>query len=237
MALPPDAGGSSPVGRRAFLGLVAGGISSLWWGAAAWRGVSGALAPVAGVLPDGVRAALPAPSSGWRIYTVNPPMPRIDPARWSLRIDGLVDAPRSLSFAELRALPRAEQTADFHCVTGWSVPGVRWAGVRVSDVLAAAAPRSAAAAVTFVSAERPYRDALTLEQAMSEDAMLAYEMDGRPLTREHGAPVRLVMPRMYGYKGVKWVAGMRLTAVPEPGYWERRGYDRDAWVGRSNGYG
>jgi len=67
--------------------------------------------------------------------------------------------------------------------------------------------------------------------------MLAYEMDGQPLPREHGAPVRVVIPDMYGYKNVKWLSSLTFTADAAPGYWEVRGYDVDAWVGRSNGYG
>ena len=68
--------------------------------------------------------------------------------------------------------------------------------------------------------------------------MLAYEMDGKPLNREHGAPVRVVIPDMYGYKNVKWVERIELVAdAASLGYWEQRGYDRDAWVGRSNDYG
>ena len=163
-------------------------------------------------------------------------MPSFRPATWKLRIDGLVERPIELTYAQLKALPRAEQTSDFHCVTGWSVPGVRWGGVRFADLLAHAKPLPQASGLRFVSAERPYVDSLTLRQAMLPDAMLAYEMDGRPLPREHGAPVRVVMPKMYGYKNVKWVARITVTGHPDDGYWERRGYDRDAWVGRSNGY-
>ena len=86
-----------------------------------------------------------------------------------------------------------------------------------------------------MSAERPYFDSLTLDEALLPDAMLAYEMDGKPLTRAHGAPARLVIPEMYGYKGVKWVEQIRLGAIPETGYWEQRGYDTDAWIGRRHG--
>jgi DMSO/TMAO reductase YedYZ molybdopterin-dependent catalytic subunit len=66
--------------------------------------------------------------------------------------------------------------------------------------------------------------------------MLAWEMDGKPLRQEHGAPVRVVIPDMYGYKNVKWVAEINLVPAASTGYWEQFGYDRDAWVGRSNGY-
>jgi DMSO/TMAO reductase YedYZ molybdopterin-dependent catalytic subunit len=177
------------------------------------------------------------PTSGWRIYTVAATMPRFDPASWRLRIGGLVEQPMELSYEQLRALPQASQVSVFHCVTGWTVNGVHWRGVRFRDLLAQAKPLPRAHALEFVSAEVPYVDYLTLSQAMLPDAMLAWEMDGKPLLQEHGAPVRVVIPDMYGYKNVKWVAEVNLVPQAESGYWEVRGYDQDAWVGRSNGYG
>jgi DMSO/TMAO reductase YedYZ molybdopterin-dependent catalytic subunit len=225
-----DAISGRPLGRRAFLGLVGLGLSSLAWGQNAMELASKATL----LVPEGLRAALPF-GKGWRIYAVNPPYPRFDPATWQLRIDGLVERPQSLTYAQLRALPRARQTSDFVCVTGWSVDGVRWGGVRLPDLLAAARPLPSAGALRFVSAEEPYEDSLTLAQARLPDAMLAYAMDGRALERKHGAPARLVMPQMYGYKGVKWVDRIVVTDRVEDGYWQQRGYDRDAWIGGSNG--
>ena len=208
-------------GRRAFLGVTAVGLSSLLWGRTAWDAFV-AVAP-AGLVP------------GWRIYTVASSMPRFDPATWRLTIDGLVAAPQSITYQQLRAFPSAEQVSTFHCVTGWTVHDVHWRGVRFADLLAAAQPSVDAHVLTFTSAEKPYVDTLTLQQAQLADVMLAYEMDGKPLAREHGAPVRVVIPEMYGYKGVKWVERITLTNDAMPGYWEQRGYDTDAWVGRSNG--
>jgi len=222
---PPDPAGR-PYGRGAFLLLLAGGVSSLAW-------ASPALRLLDSVLPGGARRLLP--SQGWRIYTVASSMPRFDPRSWRLRIDGLVDSPRLLTYEELLRLPRVEQTSDFHCVTGWTVSNVRWAGVRFHDLLELARPLPQARVLRFVSAEQPYEDTLTLEQALRADAMLAYEMDGRPLARPHGAPARVVMPAMYGYKNVKWVERIELVAQPHDGFWEKLGYDRDAWVGHSNG--
>jgi DMSO/TMAO reductase YedYZ molybdopterin-dependent catalytic subunit len=232
---PDDPTEGAPIGRRAFLGLVAVGASSLVWGDAASRLLSQAARPVTDALPATLRDVIPAPGGGWRIYAVNPPLPTFNPARWQLRIDGLVERPRRLSYSELRALPAARQVSDFHCVTGWSVAGVHWAGVRFADLLALVRPLSSAKTLVFFSAERPYVDTLTLEQGLSADAMLAYDMDGRPLTRPHGAPARLVMPRMYGYKGVKWVERILVSDRTVDGFWEQRGYDRDAWLGHSNG--
>jgi DMSO/TMAO reductase YedYZ molybdopterin-dependent catalytic subunit len=215
------------VGRAAFLGVSLAGLSSLLWGRTAWEAASG-------LLPESVGSVLPQPTSGWRIYTVAATMPRLDPATYRLRVEGLVRRPITLALPDLRQLPVAQQVSDFHCVTGWTVEDVRWTGVRIRDVLAAAEPQAAARALSFVSAERPYVDSLTLEQALLPDVMLAWEMDGRPLERPHGGPLRLVMPRMYGYKSVKWVDRIVVTTEPVVGYWEQRGYDRDAWIGRSN---
>jgi DMSO/TMAO reductase YedYZ molybdopterin-dependent catalytic subunit len=229
--MPPEPHDPHPaIGRRAFLGFVGLGVSSLAWGGAAMD----LLAESTKLVPESLRSAIPF-GKGWRIYAVNPPHPRFDPETWRLRIDGLVERPQTLTYAQLLALPRARQTSDFVCVTGWSVDDVHWRGVRFDDLLAEARPRRAARALRFVSAERPYEDTLTLEQARARDAMLALEMDGAPLERKHGAPARVVMPQMYGYKSVKWVSRIVVTDRVEDGYWQRRGYDRDAWIDGSNG--
>jgi len=212
-------------GRAVFLATVLGGASSLFWGKSVWDSVSSATSAVPFI-----------PHGGWRIYTVAATMPRFDPATWRLEVAGLVEKPLSLSYADLRALPRSSQISTFHCVTGWTVTNVHWAGVRLNDVFAHARPLPEAGALQFVSAEIPYTDSLTMKQALMHDVMLAYEMDGKPLPREHGAPVRLVIPEMYGYKNVKWLERINLVPQPVDGYWEQLGYDVDAWVGKSNGY-
>ena len=223
--------GSEPkrYGRGLFLATVAGGLSSLAWGKPVWSRVSAALSPAEGLIPF-------VPKSGWRIYTVSGSLPSFDPGTWRLQVGGLVDQEISLSHRELLALPRVTQVSDFHCVTGWTVKDVRWTGVRITDIFAKVKPTPQANALQFVSAEKPYLDYLTMEQALLHDVMLAYAMDGKPLAREHGAPVRLVIPEMYGYKNVKWLNQINLVPDAQPGYWEYLGYDRDAWVGRSNGY-
>ena len=218
-------------GRGVFLATVAGGLTSLFWGKAAWDHVTGFVSPVASAV------APILPTGGWRIYTISGHMPAFDPATWRLTIGGQVEQPASLTYAQLKALPRVEQVSNFHCVTGWSVDNVRWAGVRLHDVLAQAKPLAAGHALRFTSMEVPYVDYLTLQQASLRDVMLAYEMDGEPLAQEHGAPLRLVIPEMYGYKNVKWLERIDVVPRVEAGYWEQLGYDQDAWVGRSNGYG
>ena len=219
-------------GRRLFLATVLGGVSSFYWGKAAWDHVTGVVSPVASAVAPGI-----LPSGGWRIYTISGHMPVFNPATWQLKIGGLVEQPLSLSYEELRALPRVDQVSTFHCVTGWTVDNVHWGGVRLKDVLDRARPQASGHALRFVSMEVPYVDYLTRPQASQHDVMLAYEMDGKPLPQEHGAPVRLIIPEMYGYKNVKWLQGIDVVPRAGNGYWENLGYDRDAWVGRSNGYG
>src|ERR1044072_1186467 len=105
-------------GRRAFLGVSAVGLSSLFWGKPVWDGVTGVLRPFRDALPPGL---IP---SGWRIYTVAATMPTFDARTWRLHIDGLVEQRQTLNYDDLRKLPRAEQVSNFHCVTGWSVKNV-----------------------------------------------------------------------------------------------------------------
>jgi DMSO/TMAO reductase YedYZ molybdopterin-dependent catalytic subunit len=210
---------------------MAGGLTSLFWAGPAAR----ALAPVTSGFSQLLGNLLPV--GGWRIYTISGSMPIFDERSWRLEITGLVRNPVQLTYAQLRALPRANQVSNFHCVTGWSVDNVRWGGVRFKDLLALAEPLPAAKAIRFVSLEQPYDDSLTLDQVSLGNVMLAYEMDGQPLSRPHGAPARVVIPEMYGYKGVKWLTRMELVDHQPTGYWEGLGYDQNAWVGRSNGYG
>ena len=228
---PTDVDDPRPYGRRAFLGLMAGGVSSLAWASQA----SGILSPFTSAISQLVGNLFPV--GGWRIYTISGSMPIFDERSWRLEIGGLVKRPQSLSFADVQALPQAHQTSTFHCVTGWTVNEVKWGGVRFHDILALAEPLPEATAVRFVSMEVPYDDSLTLDQLKLSNVMLATEMDGKPLSRPHGSPARVVIPEMYGYKGVKWLTRMELVARQPTGYWENLGYDQNAWVGRSNGYG
>jgi len=218
------------IGRGLLLATVAGGVSSLAWGKSVWSQLSKAVGPAESLVPL-------VPTGGWRIYTVSGSMPTFDRATWRLDVGGLVEKPVSLTYAHLRALPRAEQISTFHCVTGWTVKNVHWGGVRISDIFDLVRPVPAAGAFQLVSAEKPYVDYLTINQVRLHDVMLAYEMNGKPLPREHGAPLRLIIPEMYGYKNVKWLESINLVSKPEDGYWEQLGYDRDALVGHSNGFG
>jgi DMSO/TMAO reductase YedYZ molybdopterin-dependent catalytic subunit len=216
-------------GRAAFLATIAAGLGGIALAPRIAGGVDGVL----GALPDGLGTLVPG--GGWRIYSVQAPLPVFDAPAYRLRVHGLVERPLTLRWHEVARLPGVEQVSTFHCVTGWTVDHVRWEGIRASALMALVRPKPAARYVTFQSLEGPYVDQLTREQFELPDTMLARRMGGTPLTRNHGAPLRLVIPEMYGYKGVKWLTEIRFDAEPQPGFWEQRGYDVDAWVGRSNG--
>ena len=212
-----------PLGRAAFLGVFGLGIAGI---AAAPR-LQSVLSGVS--IPGGI-----IPTSGWRIYTVASPMPVFDPATFQLKLSGLVQKPTTLAWSDVARLPGTTRTSDFHCVTGWSVQGVQYEGIDPRTIVDLVKPTSAATHVTFVSMEQPYVDQITLDQFLLPDNILAHTLGGAPVKREQGAPLRMVIPQMYGYKGVKWTTEIRFDNKEVPGFWEQRGYDTDAWVGRSN---
>lgn len=217
----------SVVGTAAF-GWLSGTVSALGRQAPAPMGRTVAAAPAA---PGG-----PPPIPGFQLYTVVEGYPTYDPSTYRLEVTGLVANPLSLSLDELLALPQVTETRDFHCVTGWVVRNVVWQGVALSTLLQQAQVQPRAAWITFDSFDGVYSDSLSLTQAVASGVILAHHADGRPLARQQGAPVRLFVPQMYGYKSVKWVRRLRLVTQEELGYWEMRGYGPNAYLGTVNGW-
>ena len=175
------------------------------------------------------------PLGRFRFYSITGNFPHRDRAVYTLEVKGLVDHPLTFSYAQLVAMPKTKLLRDFQCVTGWRVPAVHWTGVRLSDLLDRAGVKPEATALRFVSFDGEYTESLTLAQARRPDVMVAYELEGSPLSSDHGGPVRLYVAPMYGYMSCKWLESIELTAEVESGYWEQNGYDVDGWVGRSNG--
>lgn len=168
--------------------------------------------------------------SGWRYNTVESPVPAFDPSEYRLVVDGRVERPFTLTYDELRAMPPVRQVSDFHCVEGWGVDNVHWDGVRMQSIIDRARPSKEARYITFHSMRGIYRDSLSLQQSSLPDVLIAYDMDGQPIEKDHGAPLRLVMPRMFGYKGAKWLTRIEFSAEQTIGFWEERGWDVDAWI-------
>ena len=166
----------------------------------------------------------------WRYNTVEKPVPKFDSTEYRLVIDGMVERPFTLTYDELRALPAVRQISDFHCVEGWGVDDVQWDGVRLQTIIDMARPAEGARYVTFHSLGEVYRDSLSMQQAGLPDVLVAYDMDGEPLRVDHGRPLRLVMPRMFGYKGPKWLTRIEFRDEQDIGYWEARGWRIDAWI-------
>lgn len=220
----------TPVGRRVVLGVIGLGVV----GVAAGRVLSDGVSDVVAQTAPGLAGIIPA-AGGFRIYTVTDGYPEFDPSRYRLAVGGLVDQPLSLSLDDIAALPQTQMTKDFQCVTGWRVDDVPWSGVRLRDLLDAAGVTDDAEALALTSFDGAYTESLTLEQARRDDMLVATTMYGAPIEVKHGAPVRLVAAPMYGYKSIKWLSGIDLTRTVQPGYWEVRGYDIDAWVGTTNG--
>jgi len=145
------------------------------------------------------------------------------PADVRLTVTGLVGRRLVLDLDEVKAIGSVERTRDFHCVTTWSRLDNTWTGVRVADVLALAQVK-AAATHAVVAGYPAYSANLSLQDLTADDVLLAWLHDGVPLPIEHGGPLRLVVPHLYGWKSVKWVTELRLTNRDVRGYWEERGY-------------
>ena len=155
---------------------------------------------------------------------------RYDPRGYRLQVGGLVQRPRTLTVDDLWALPAEEQVSDFYCVDGWAVQGLHWRGVRVQTLLNLVGARPEATYLGLRSLGGIYSESLPLEIAVRDDALLATDLRGERLPTRHGAPLRLVVPPMYGYKSIKWVERIDLLPKIHLGYWERRGYHPEAWL-------
>jgi DMSO/TMAO reductase YedYZ molybdopterin-dependent catalytic subunit len=222
------------VGRRVFLGMLGVGVAGVLYGSRAADLMERVVAPL--TARDGTGFLSLFPVGRFRIYTVTNELPAMATADYRLTVGGKVATPLTLTHADLLAMAPTGLTRDFQCVTGWRVHDVKWKGVRLADVLDRAGADPAAQGVRFTSFDGVYTESLTMEQARRDDVIVAYEMEGKPVSRAHGGPVRMLVAPMYGYKSTKWLNGIEVTSGPAPlGYWEERGYDVDGWVGKSNG--
>jgi DMSO/TMAO reductase YedYZ molybdopterin-dependent catalytic subunit len=225
-----DAGPSgAPVGRRVVLGLAGLGVAGVVGGASFSRRLSEWLAPVELRDPTGLLSTLPL-GPAFRFYSVTGGVPPRDEQSYRLRVNGLVGRASTYRLSDLRALPQTTFTSDFHCVTGWVVPGVEWSGVRLGELLDRAQPAPSARAVRFRSFDGVYTESLSLEDARRSQVIVALGMLGGPVSHDHGGPVRMYVDRQYGYKSTKWLSGIELTEDEVPGYWEHRGYDVDGTI-------
>jgi DMSO/TMAO reductase YedYZ molybdopterin-dependent catalytic subunit len=163
-------------------------------------------------------------------------VPHTDLATWDFRIFGDVENEVRLSWEEFTALPATENVQDIHCVTRWSRFDTQFKGVHWRELAKLAGPKPSGRYV-IAHAEQGYTANVPLRFLEGENALLAYEADGEPLTLDHGWPLRLVIPGKYFWKSAKWLRGIELRATDQPGFWERYGYHNDADPWNEERYG
>jgi DMSO/TMAO reductase YedYZ molybdopterin-dependent catalytic subunit len=150
-----------------------------------------------------------------------------DVRTFKLKVHGLVKTPFEVDYAGLLKLPQVTKEADVHCVTGWSLLGGLWKGVSIKTLAELAGVKSEARFVIFEAAHG-YTANVPMKEATADTAMVTYRLNGKPLARQHGAPVRGLVPDLYFWKSAKWITGVRFVKTDQPGYWETRGYNNHA---------
>ena len=146
---------------------------------------------------------------------------------WQLKINGEVEAPTGLSYQKLLALEGVDLTCDVHCVTGWTLLDSKWRGVRMETIMESVQVKKSAGFV-ILEGHGGYTSNIPIQEARKDNVILAYEFSGNALPVAHGAPVRALVPDRYFYKSVKWLEGIKFSAVDEPGYYESHGYSNTA---------
>jgi DMSO/TMAO reductase YedYZ molybdopterin-dependent catalytic subunit len=155
------------------------------------------------------------------------PTPYVDTAKWDLKIFGLVEEPVRLNWTEFLALPQSEITTDIHCVTRWSKLDTVWTGVKTSEIMKLLKVKPEAKYV-MAHAEHGFTANIPLEVFLDDDVLIAHQFDHKPLEKDHGYPVRLLVPKKYFWKSAKWLRGIEFMAEDKLGFWERNGYNNSA---------
>ena len=187
--------------------------------------LTGHVAPPTERLPPGQHRVL-----DWPVLDLGT-QPNVPLDAWRLRVFGMVRDAVTLDWTAFQALPQAEQTSDMHCVTTWSRFDNTWRGVPTTALLDLVQPAEAAKFVILHS-DDGYTTNLPLADFAAPSAMLATHWQGEPIPRQHGGPVRVLVPHLYLWKSAKWVQKVEFSPVDKPGYWEVRGYHMrgDPWA-------
>lgn len=167
---------------------------------------------------------------GWPVLDLGR-QPDVSHERWRLKVDGMIERPLTLDWAAFTALPQSARRTDIHCVTTWSRYDNDWRGVATRDLLDEVVPRAEASHLVL-HAYDGYTTNVPLADFAAPDAMLVHGWQGRPLTREHGGPVRLVIPHLYFWKSAKWINRIEFLGADKAGFWEVNGYHMrgDPWA-------
>jgi len=171
--------------------------------------------------------------SNWPVLDLGE-QPNIPLDRWQLEVSGRVGNPTIFAWEQFLALPQVEDVSDFHCVTTWSRYDNHWRGVRFKTIAELAVPDDD---VRFVlctgydfmpGTSVPYTTNLPIERAIEDDVLLVHTWEGKPLPREHGGPCRIITPKLYAWKGAKWIRKIEFLSDDRKGFWEVRGYSNTA---------
>jgi DMSO/TMAO reductase YedYZ molybdopterin-dependent catalytic subunit len=153
--------------------------------------------------------------------------PAFDLATWDFTVFGEVEDELTLSWDELRALPHQPVKTDIHCVTRWSKLDTEWLGVPVRELFERAGVKPSGTHVMAYS-DGGYTTNVPLEALYDDDVLLAHTYDGKPLEPDHGAPLRLLVPKRYFWKSAKFVRKLEVMSEDRMGFWELNGYHNDA---------
>ncbi|NNF05225.1 MAG: sulfite oxidase-like oxidoreductase [Candidatus Eisenbacteria bacterium] len=179
-------------------------------------------------LPSGQREV-----KNWPVLDIGH-VPNVSKEDWRLEIDGEVENPTTLDWNAFLELPQVEDVSDFHCVTTWSRYDNRWNGVRFKTLAELVVPTDKARFVLCEGYDQlqgsgiSYTTNLPLERAVEDDVLLVHRWEGEPLPKEHGGPVRMITPKLYAWKGTKWIKKITFLSEDHPGFWEVRGYSNSA---------
>jgi DMSO/TMAO reductase YedYZ molybdopterin-dependent catalytic subunit len=237
----PVAGAAPPLGRREFLSrsvltavaLAGGAAIAQWAGAQAARAAAAAQS-----LFDRIKGLPPevTPNRDFYVVSKNPAGldPKVDERRWTLEITGLVKTPVKLTYDEIRAMPSVTRYHTLECISnevgGDLISNALWKGVRFRDIIARAGGVSPTAIRFALRCADGYTEGLPVVEAMHEDAMLAYEMNGERLPHNHGFPVRMLVPGLFGMKNPKWLTKIEAVSTHFTGYWQASGWSDEAVV-------
>jgi len=177
--------------------------------------------PADGRLPPGQRL-----TEGFPVLDLGV-QPEISLDAWAVRVDGLGEKPTSFNWSQFGALPQVEDLSDFHCVTTWSKYDCTWGGVAFTTLYEVVQPKAEAKFVYFTSYDG-YSTNVALEHCLDGDVLIATSFDGAPVPREHGGPARVIIPKLYAWKGAKFVKAITFLAEDKLGFWEVRGYSNSA---------
>jgi DMSO/TMAO reductase YedYZ molybdopterin-dependent catalytic subunit len=157
--------------------------------------------------------------------------PRIHAEDWAFSVGGAVERPLKWSWQDFQAQPQLTLRCDMHCVTSWSRYDNDFTGVPFLHLVELVQPRPEACFVMLRSYD-DYTTNLPLSYLLDEDVLLAHSWQGKPISAEHGGPMRLMLPKLYLWKSAKWLRHVTFMDKDAPGYWEQRGYHMrgDPWT-------